>query len=152
MARSIPKPATDHQARWLHHRNFLGTISDEFADWMLTVAFYVAVHAVEALVANDNLPNHTSHEARNRTLKQTNRYAKVFRHFHPLYNASITTRYHASPADWVPVADVKTLISKNLYPLENSVQKLMSIDLKLQPIEWCSETSTTEATPSTTVK
>ncbi len=67
----------NHRQRWIHNREFVGTITDTYCDWILTAAFYAAVHAFETLVAHDGLPNHTSHEERNKTLTHTNRYGNI---------------------------------------------------------------------------
>jgi hypothetical protein len=103
----------------------------------LTGAFYAAVHAVECLFAYDNLPNHTSHESRNATLKKLNRYQQVWKHYHVLYNTSLTTRYDCNPASWLPAQKIKQeLIPKYLYPLERSVQKLTADAQAIQAITW----------------
>src|SRR5688572_22138776 len=117
--------AAGHRSRWMHNREFVAFLPDRFADWMLTGVFYAAVHAVETLVAFDGLTNHTSHEARNQTLRTVRRYHFIWKHYRELYNASQTTRYHADPTSWIPADDVKTVwIPNYLYPLERSVQKL----------------------------
>jgi hypothetical protein len=126
-----------HRARWMHNREFIGTLQDKYCDWMLTGAFYAAVHAVETLMAFDGLPNNTSHESRNEVLKKTNRYKQIWKFYHPLYNASQTTRYHCAPNEWIPVTQVKTeWIPHYLVPLEKSVQKLIGEATPLPAITW----------------
>jgi hypothetical protein len=127
----------EHRERWLHNRKFVGTIDDAYCDWILTAAFYAAVHAVETLVAHDGLPNHTSHDSRSTTLQKTNKYKQIWKHYHTLYNASLTTRYHCSPSLWVPVKEIKDkLIPTYLYPIEKSVQKLLGDATDLGIIKW----------------
>jgi len=121
----------------MHNREFIGVLPEEFCDWMLTGAFYAAVHAIEALIAFDGQRNHTSHETRNEVLKSVKRYQQIWRHYRELYNASQTTRYHASPTEWIPVDQIKTVwIPNYLYPIERSVQKLIGDASTLPPIAW----------------
>ena len=128
---------SDHRNRWFHNRAFVGTINDAYCDWILTAAFYAAVHAVETLVAHDGLPNHTSHEARNQTLQKTNKYKQIWKHYHTLYNVSLTTRYHCSPDTWISAEQIKKkLIPSYLYPVEKSVQKLLGDAEKLPVVTW----------------
>lgn len=127
----------DHRARWLHNRAFIAILPDEYADWMLTGAFYAAVHAVESLIAFDRLPNHASHETRNRTLKTVRRYQQIWKHYHELYNGSQTSRYHCDPNAWIPAQDIKQIwIPHYLYPIERSVLKLIGDPGALPPITW----------------
>lgn len=131
----------NHYERWRHNRSLVSMLPSSHCDWMLTGAFYAAVHAVESLVAHDSLPNHTSHEGRNRTLKNTNRYRKIWKHYHVLYNASLTTRYHCDPDSWIPVQQIKdNLIRRELYPLEKSVLKLTGREEELPVIEFVGDT------------
>ncbi len=127
----------NHKARWVHNRQFIASLQETYCDWMLTGAFYAAVHAVETLIAFDGQPNTTSHEARNQVLKNVKRYQQIWRHYRELYNASQTTRYHCAPQDWIPSNDIKTIwIPNYLYPIEKSVQKLMGDQDRLPLIAW----------------
>ena len=78
----------NYRARWLHNREFIATLPDKFCDWILTGAFYAAVHAIETLIAFDGQPNHTSHESRNNVLKRVKRYEHIWKHYRELYNGS----------------------------------------------------------------
>lgn len=121
-----------HIRQWKHNRRFVGTISTEFPDWIVTGVFYVALHAVDALLAHDKVTV-TSHEARNRVVLETNRYLQVKRHYMPLYHLARTVRYLADPQVWVPLAEIEpNVLRRYLYPLEQSVQKLIGEDLKLE--------------------
>ncbi len=127
----------NYRARWLHNREFIATLPDKFCDWILTGAFYAAVHAIETLIAFDGQPNHTSHESRNHVLKRVKRYEHIWKHYRELYNGSQTTRYHPAPNDWIPTVQIKTVwIPNYLYPIENSVQKLIGETTPLSPITW----------------
>ena len=99
-------------------------IPPEYPDWIVTVAFYAALQAVDALLAKDNVTVY-SHEARNTTLKQTNRYEYIWKHYYPLYDLSRKVRYLAAPAQWVKHQDIdKNVLRKYLYPIEKSVKAL----------------------------
>ena len=65
-----------HKQKWLHNRAFLETIADDYPDWKATVMFYVALHIVEVLFARDDTRPHSSHAARNETLKTVHRKAR----------------------------------------------------------------------------
>ena len=121
-----------HINQWKHNREFLATIPPRFPDWQVTVAFYVALQAIDALLALDGI-HVTSHEGRNGALMRTNRYDKIFRAYHPLYNLSQTVRYLAEPQKWIPPHEVsETVLAKHLYPIEQSVQKLAKLNLDLE--------------------
>lgn len=61
-------------------------------------------------------------------------------HYHVLYNASLTTRYHCDPNSWIPLGEIKEkLILEELYPLEKSVLKLTGRKEELPKIEFTSE-------------
>lgn len=129
----MPSP-DDHIRQWTHNRAFLVTIEPGFRDWVVTAAFYTALHAVDTLLAFDKVTV-TSHEGRNRTLAEVNRYEKVHDAYDPLYKLARTVRYLADPGKWIPSEQVqKQVIERYLYPIERSVQKLIARDLALGPI------------------
>jgi hypothetical protein len=101
----------------------------------VTAAFYTALHAVDALLKKDRVTGIASHDARNRTLMQTNRYAKIWRLYRQLYDLSLMVRYDAEPQMWLPwpMLDAQVLRCY-LYPLEASVRKLMGDAGNLPPI------------------
>jgi hypothetical protein len=67
---------------------------DDFSDWMTTVAFYKALHLVEAVFANDKTILHGhNHENRENILKRTPKYSNIYKHYRVLLNASIVARY-----------------------------------------------------------
>lgn len=127
----------NHIRRWRHNRKFLGQIPDGFPDWMVTATFYTAVHAIEALFAHDKLPASSNHDNRRQVLRSVNRYQQIYKHFDPLYQASRVARYQCDPNSWLPVEDVKSeLIPRYLYPLEQSVRKLIKEQATLFEPVW----------------
>lgn len=127
----MAKPS-DHIEQWKHNRRFIEMIPRGYPDWIVTVAFYTALHAIDALLTFDNTPDVINHETRNRVLTRTHKYLKITRAYLPLYNLSRTVRYVAAPSKWIKVSDIETRVFRLLYGIEKSVQKLMGdIDLDL---------------------
>ena len=123
-----------HIQQWKHNRDFLCTINAKYSDWIVTVSFYVAVHAVDALLCFDG-SFVDNHKTRNDILLRTNRYLAIKTPYLNLYNLSRTIRYLANPTLWVPPEQIETqVIGRYLYPVEKSVQNLMSINLHLPKI------------------
>jgi hypothetical protein len=80
-----------HTSQASHNQAFLDTIDRNlFPDWVITAAFYKAVHIVEALLVRKGTPsgNHTN---RNAILKR--QFTTVWHDYHPLYNQSRVVRY-----------------------------------------------------------
>lgn len=124
-----------HIQQWKHNRSFLPLIDPEYGDWIVNVAFYVALHAVDALLAHDRVTGVNSHDARNDVLIRTNKYRHIQRHYMPLYSLSRTVRYLADPLLWVPADQIEAQVfPRFLYPIEKSVQKLIGLDLQLAQI------------------
>ncbi|MCC7290762.1 MAG: hypothetical protein IT449_01725 [Phycisphaerales bacterium] len=91
------------------------------------MAFYTALHAVDALLAADKVPRVVDHSARNSVLGNTNKYQKIWKNYYPLYALSRTVRYLADPVGWIPFEAVETVVfSRYLYPLERSVRGLLA--------------------------
>ena len=105
-----------HKEKAAVNQRFLETITDDFPDWLATVAFYKAVHLVEALFATHGAhsPNHTE---RNRRLKRD--HPRILEQFKPLFNISKLVRY----SDYsISAADVRAhLIEKRLRAIEHLV-------------------------------
>lgn len=125
----------EHVAKWKHNRDFLATIPDKYCDWTVTVAFYTAVHAVEAVFAKDSVQHEGSHKGRNQILKLRSRYHTVWRNFRPLWAASQVARYHCDtgpspdPYDgWISPEDVKMrFVQKNLGAVEALAIQLLGL-------------------------
>ena len=123
-----------HLAQWRHNRDLLPELDPAYPDWIVTVAFYAALHAVGVLFAHDGVTAET-HDARNSILRQVRRYEQVQRHYLPLYFNSQAARYSADPTKWIPAVDLqKQIIQGRLYPIERSVQKLTGRDLQLPAV------------------
>lgn len=69
---------------------------DEHLPWAVTVAFYKALHVVEAVFAADKqspVPHADDHKLRNQALKTVKRYQHLWRMYRPLWEASLIARY-----------------------------------------------------------
>jgi hypothetical protein len=67
---------------------------DDHPGWVVTVAFYKALHVVEAMFAGESSgQSHTdSHMTRNKVLKNR-KYSHIWKFYQPLYTASLIARY-----------------------------------------------------------
>ena len=66
--------AAEHDEKARHHLQFLGEISDQYPDWLATVAFYAAVELVERLFAQHRVHSR-GHEDRNQSVQR--RYPSI---------------------------------------------------------------------------
>jgi hypothetical protein len=119
--------------------DYLAQKLEDFSGWAVTVAFYKALHLVEALFAADGAGNngHTDdHRDRNQELKTNQRYQHIWRHYNKLWQASRIARYlrennNAPTYDvftqYMPVPVVRNRVLHHyLVQVENSVRKLMN--------------------------
>src|SRR5690242_17215726 len=97
----------NHIRQWKHNRDFLSRVPPGFPDWLVAATFYVALHAIDSLLAHDKVTRINSHKSRNEVLTNTNRYAAIERAYLPLYDLSRTIRYLADPGAWVPEDQVE---------------------------------------------
>lgn len=121
-----------HLALANHNQELLAELIpkiDKFPDWVATVAFYKALHVVEAVFASETPVRHgVDHPNRERCLKADKRYTHIYRHYRPLYAASMVARYmqdgHTSFADYMnPQTVIQTLLNHDLHQLETSAKK-----------------------------
>jgi len=130
----MDKNSNAHLDQWKHNRSFLRSIPGEYPDWIVTVAFYTALHVIDALLAKE-ARTITDHKTRNEVLRKTNRYEKIWRAYQPLYGLSRTVRYLADPTQWVPIDKIKpNVFNDYLYRIEESVFKLLGKDENPEPI------------------
>lgn len=65
---------------------------DRFPDWVTTVAFYRAIHLIDAMFAHQDI-HPPDHKTRGEYLKRDNRYKAVYSHYSALREASGIARY-----------------------------------------------------------
>ena len=73
--------------------DYLLRARDDHFEWIATVAFYAALHFVEAVFFSDDGRHGRNHENREHILKSTRRYQQLHRHYRPLWQASVIARY-----------------------------------------------------------
>ena len=88
---------------------------DDFANWVITVAFYKALHLVEGIFYMEgNRPLHSKeHKERNQRLKNTKRFEHLWKHYRPLFEASMVARYLYDPSTDTDQTDLNTYLSGN---------------------------------------
>lgn len=69
---------------------------DRFPDWAATMAFYVAVHAVEAVFAHFRFAESQNHTERNEIIATDARFVAIEHHYRFLSTASFAARYSAN--------------------------------------------------------
>jgi hypothetical protein len=108
--------------------------------WIATMAFYKAVHVVEAVFLRlDGGPRKrsSSHDDRDNRLRRDTRFAHILKAYRPLFNASLVARYLSSDGQaypdfeaYMPASTVLSeLIHNRLHQVEESASRLVP-DLK----------------------
>ena len=109
---------------------------EKYSDWITTIAFYKALHIVEAVFFNDkNVKHGHSHEDRDTYLKTNRKFLHIYRNYRPLWASSMIARYLENPEstkdfyscfnDYLPPEKVKSeIIDHRLRQIEKSAQKL----------------------------
>lgn len=107
----------------------------EHSEWVATVAFYTALHYVEAVFFHDLNGTHGhNHESRDRLLKCTKRYENIYRHYRPLWEASVVARYMQRDGETrlfskylSPDKVEEQLVRHRLHQLRKSAERLLGI-------------------------
>lgn len=107
-------------------------------EWVTTVAFYKAVHLVEAMFANEQPPGHSvDHVDRLTVLRSERRFTNIYRFFKKLYEASLVARYletnaqeYQSFTDYLTPADVENLVIKHwLHQVRQTISNITNMTL-----------------------
>lgn len=133
--------ASAHEQQALRNQKAIDHLltSDEgHPEWVTTVAFYKALHLVEAVFCCDpkSPKKHTcEHSVRNGMLRGTKSFSKIWKHYAPLYRLSLLARYlhhtnggggHQSFADYMSVDDVKDkVLGHRLKQIEKACKNRM---------------------------
>lgn len=110
---------------------------NKFGEWVTVIAFYKALHVVEAVFFKDHSAKHgRNHENRERLLKTTKKYQHIYRHYRQLWAASTVARYledqtdrteYKSFDDYLAPDRVQSVILEHhLQQLEKSADKFLS--------------------------
>ncbi len=118
-----------HRTQWLHNRDLLTKLPASHYDWVVAVAFYAALHAVETLFAEDGVQAVSNHGDRFAALRQNKSYDKIHDSYHQLYDLAYTTRYSAEPGRWIRFEDVESRVLNGLLlSIERSVARQLKMD------------------------
>jgi hypothetical protein len=121
-----------HLALANHNQDLLDRLVveiDAFPDWVATVAFYKALHVVEAVFACENPARHgADYVNRERILKSSPKYEHIYRHYRVLYSASMVARYmQDNLTDFAtylaPHRVIDELLKHRLHEVEKSAAK-----------------------------
>ena len=95
--------AQDHRAQAQHNKGLiavLGMESSAYPDWVVTVAFYVAVHLVEAYFDRKYSVHSPSHTERSRDFTSMVELKPIYGDYSDLYNLSLKSRYRCKLSTW----------------------------------------------------
>lgn len=107
---------------------------DACSEWVVTVAFYKALHLVEALFFHDGQGHGVNHENRDHLLKTNRRYSHIYKHYRPLWAASVVARYledacgkgYSCFSDFIKPDRIQSeFLNHRLHQIESSVHKLL---------------------------
>jgi len=122
-----------HLKQWKHNRSLITSIPITHPDWIVTVIFYMAVHAVDAALAFESA-RFWNHETRFEAIGGIPRFKKIGQLYHPLYDLSRKARYTADLNQWIPPSLIdKQVLRSYLMPLENAVATIIGKDMRLPP-------------------
>jgi hypothetical protein len=108
-----------------------------YSDWITTVAFYKALHLVEAVFFCERSILHgRSHENRDSHLKSIKKFEQIYRHYRPLWAAATIARYLENVGkgktynnfyEYLDPDEVESKILKHrLMQLERSARKFLT--------------------------
>lgn len=128
---------SDHLVLAAHNQDtvdFLLTGGDRFPDWVVTVAFYKALHLVDAMLDRLEGKHGVDHRTRSTILRGNRRYLNVLKHYNALKEASVVARYlsarrgprsYRTFADYCPPQRVKSeYVDGRLKELQKSIDRL----------------------------
>jgi len=128
-----------------NHETLIHLLSDGDAhlEWVVTIAFYKALHVVEAVFDAEMQKHSMSHNDRNQTLR-VNRFKAVHKPYSKLYRASRIARYleddsggrFASFADYMDAETVRDkVIMKELRSVEQNCLQFLGDEAKRELIK-----------------
>jgi hypothetical protein len=114
---------------------------DRFSEWITTVAFYKALHLIEAVFAGDPSIRHgRSHEHRDQCLKSRRHYAQLYKFYRPLWAASTVARYledqsrgdeYSSFSEYLsPQQGQSIVLGHYLHQIEQAAAKFLKLPAK----------------------
>ncbi len=91
-----------HIGKAIHNIKTIALLAKDLTkkDWIVTVAFYSALHIVDTVLfhTQKGYQKHgQTHDMREKTIKGDNRFKKIWDNYRPLLNHSIIARYLQGP-------------------------------------------------------
>lgn len=112
-----------HLKKAEHNKNFvinrLMALADKFPDWVSTVAFYSALHFVDAYLVRKHNLHHEDHEERNRDVDI--HLHEIALEYKRLYELGLNSRY-GSIKDHPKPEEAKDAVSIELAKIEQFVK------------------------------
>lgn len=114
-----------------------------FAPWVVTVAFYKALHIVDAVLSHDGIRVY-DHSSRLSALRRENKLKYIYKHFSPLYRISQVARYledvETFEDKYSNVGEaVRDSLFNRLRNIETSSKKFISNPDNLSSVDECRE-------------
>lgn len=106
----------------------------QFPEWITVIAFYKALHVIDAMLEEDEAPTPNDHKRRAEILRSNTRYDAVWDHYRPLCSAASVARYMGEEkgkeftrfADYLSADDVVAKIVRHrLHQVEAAALRLM---------------------------
>ena len=95
---------------------------EEHADWIVIIAFYQALHWVDAYLLSKGQSQPTNHTARNNVVRNDKFLRSIYGHFDYMYNASMHARYHS----WDDYSsEVQEILEIDLYKIISHISPLI---------------------------
>jgi len=115
---------TDHIRQARHNAQFLSTLGcTPYPDWAITVAFYTAIHLVEAHFARRNID---SFDHRNRRSRVSNHLQQIAPDYRLLENECRLARYECRQ---LTPADAARVLKQSFEPIRAQMCTLLGITL-----------------------
>jgi hypothetical protein len=120
-----------HIKQWEHNRSLISQIPRSHPDWIVTVIFYTAVHAIDAALTWEGAP-FWNHDTRFAALGNINRFKRVRELYHVVYDLCRKVRYTAKPNEWIPPGKIDALVLRAyLLPIEQSIENLTGLKMQM---------------------
>lgn len=107
-----------------------------YKDWALIIAFYAALHLVEAVMADDNVHSDkekSPHSFRRNWVKNSSLSQRAQKAYLKLYNLSLSLRYLANSeckgknkGNWITDVEAKKILNDNLQFLRQEISELLA--------------------------
>lgn len=95
---------------------------EEHADWIVIIAFYQALHCVDAYLVSKEGKQPKSHMKRLEAIRQSAHLRPIYGNFEFMYNASMHARYHS----WKNLyPEVRVILDTDLHTIINHISPLI---------------------------